>query len=503
MRRMAPDTRFSPTAESPQLAARRRVAVIGGGISGLAAALRLTELDPAAEVILFEASGRLGGVLGTELRDGYLIERSADMFTTREPWALDLCRRVGLEGELVETDRRFRQAYVVRRGKLIAVPDGFTLMGPAKVWPVVATPLLSPLGKLRLAAERFVPSRQSDDDESLRSFVVRRMGREVFDRLVQPLIGGIYTADPAKLSLKATMPQFLEMERKYGSVTAGMLKQQAAKRTKAKQAGASCAAESGARYGMFLAPRLGMQQLIDAVAAKLPVGCVRLNTAIDRVERTDNGWRLWLQGSGDSTGTSETFDDLIVAAPARGWERLLGGIDQQLASLVGEITYASCSVAVLGYRREQIEHRLNLFGAVAPAIEKRKVIAISAASVKFPGRAPEGRVLLRVFVGGALQPELAQLPDDQIQQLVRKELAELLGVHGDPEFCQINRWLGTMPQYHVGHLDLVERIEQWAAAIPQFALAGNAYRGVGIPFCVRSGEQAAERVVAARRSEAV
>ena len=200
----------------------RRIAIIGGGISGLAAAHRALELDPAAQVTLFEASDRLGGVLQSDRRDGWLIERSADMFTTREPWALDLCRRIGIADELLETDARFRRAFVVRRGKLLPVPEGFTLMSPARVWPILKTPLLSPLGKLRLAREYFVPARKDDADESLQSFVVRRFGREAFDRLIQPLIGGIYTADPAKLSMQATLPQFVELERKFGSLIRGM-----------------------------------------------------------------------------------------------------------------------------------------------------------------------------------------------------------------------------------------------------------------------------------------
>ena len=499
----------------PSRSAHRRVAVIGGGISGLAAAHRVVELDPTAEVVLLEASGRLGGVLGTERHDGYLLERSADMFTTREPWALDLCRRIGLADELIGTRPGHRQAYVVRRGRLLPVPDGFTLMGPAKVWPVVTTRLLSPWGKLRLAQERFIPAREGDGDESLQSFVVRRMGQEVFDRLVQPLIGGIYTADPARLSLKATMPQFLEMERKYGSVTRGMLVQQAA-RAKA-ESGKPKAAESGARYGQFLAPRLGMQQLIDALAARLPSGCIRLNAAVEGIQRVSSPlppgegqgeggesadvhrnnhsgprWRIEFKNG----SAPEVFTDLIVAAPAYACQPLLAPIDPELATLVGGISHAGCSVAVLGYRRDQIDHPLNLFGAVAPAIERRKIIAASLASVKFAGRAPDGKVLLRVFVGGALQPELATLPDAEIQTIVRQELGELLGVRGEPEFCQIHRWLGTMPQYHVGHLDVVAQIEERAARVPHFALAGNAYRGVGIPFCIRSGELAAERILA-------
>jgi protoporphyrinogen/coproporphyrinogen III oxidase len=467
---------------------RFRIAVVGGGISGLVAAHRAKELDPTAEVTLYEASSRVGGVLQTERKGGWLIERSADMFTTREPWALDLCRRIGIAEELIETDARYRRAFVVRRGQLIPVPEGFTLMSPAKIWPVVTTPILSPLGKLRIAAEIFVPSRRDQADESLESFVARRFGREAFERLIQPLIGGIYTADPAKLSMAATLPQFVEMERKFGSLIRGMRVEPASGGR--QPAEAASATGSGARYGQFLAPRDGMQRLVDVLAARLPAGCVRLNSPVERIER-DGDWRVHV-GGGSLTAS---FDELILATPGAISSRLLHNVDGELAALIRRIPHAGCSVAVLGVRRDQIQHPLDGFGFVVPAIENRRIIAGSMASVKFPGRAPEGKVLLRVFVGGALQPQLGELPDDEIRRIVLEELSELIGLHGEPELFDVACWLGMMPQYHVGHLDLVRQIEGRTAAIPHFALAGNAYRGVGIPFCIHSGEQAAERVV--------
>jgi len=501
-----------PLAVAPS-GPRRRVAVIGGGISGLAAAHRLTELQPQTQVTLFEAGSRLGGVLQTIQRDGWLIERSADMFITREPEAADLCKRIGLADELIGTSTRHRRSWVVRRGKLAPIPEGFTLMSPAKVWPILTTPLLSPLGKLRLATEYLVPRRTDAADESLESFVVRRFGREAFERLIQPLIGGIYTADPAKLSMAATLPQFVALERKYGSLIRGM--RAGARSQESGVRGQESA--SGARYGLFVAPRLGMQQMVDAIAARLPAGSVRLNTPVERIERcrerppwhsernlvggagdategvSDSAsWRVFIQGS---QGSAE-FDDLILATPGAVSSRLLAGVDDRLAALVGQIPHAGCSVAVLGFRREQASHALDGFGFVVPAIEHRRIIAGSLASVKFPGRAPEGKVLMRVFVGGALQPQLGEMPDDEIRVLVLQELSELIGLRSEPEFFEVVRWLGMMPQYHVGHLGLVTQIEERAAAIPGFALAGNAYRGVGIPLCVRSGEAAAERIAA-------
>ena len=482
----------SPAHPPSSALAPRRVAIIGGGISGLAAAHRVQELDPTAQITLFEASGRLGGILHTERRDGWLIERSADMFTTREPWALDLCHRLGIADQLIPTDGRFRRACVVRRGRLVPVPAGFTLMSPARIWPVVKTPLLSPLGKLRLAREPLVSARKDTADESLESFVVRRMGREAFDRLVQPLIGGIYTADPSKLSMQATMPQFVEMERKFGSLIRGM------------RAGGSSGLEtrgslqegknagSGARYGLFLAPRDGMQTLIDALVARLPAECVRLNAPVERIElkRDDDIWNVKVRGEADAI-----FSNVILATPATISSRLLETVDGELASLIAAIPHAGCSVALLGVRREKIAHKLDGFGFVVPAIENRQIIAGSFASIKFAGRAPDGHVLVRVFVGGALQPELTNLPEESIRSLVLKELSELIGLADEPEFFEVARWDGMMPQYHVGHLDRVGQIERRAALLPHFAFAGNAYRGVGIPFCIHSGELAAERIV--------
>lgn len=464
-----------------------RIAIIGGGVTGLAAAHRLFELNPAAQVTLFEASGRLGGVLQTERRDGYLIERSADMFTTREPWALDLCRRVGIESDLIETNKQHRRAFVVHKGKLVPVPEGFTLMSPAKVWPILTTPLLSPQGKLRLAWEYFTPKKKDSADESLESFVTRRFGREAFDRLIQPLIGGIYTADPSLLSMQATLPQFVEMERRAGSLIAGVRGQRAEGRG---QKSGVRDRESGARYGMFLAPRDGIQRLVDAVAAKLPLGAVRLNAKVEKITRADGGskWHLYVAGE-----EPREFDGVILASPAPVTGILLDGVDAELARLVSSIPQAGCNVALLGFRREQIAHPLDGFGFVVPAIEKRRIIAGSFSSVKFPDRAPEGKVLLRVFIGGALQPESLSLSAAETSKIVLEELRDLLGVSGEPEFCDIAHWHDAMPQYHVGHLEKVRQIEVRAAAIPGLAIAGNSYHGVGVPFCIHDGEQAAER----------
>ena len=471
------------TSATPDQPARLRVAVVGGGFAGLAAAHRLRELDPTTEVTLFEAGDTLGGVVRTERSDGYLLEHSADSFITNVPWALDLCRRVGLADELLPTNEAHRRALVVRKGKLYPVPEGFTLLAGSRVWPILTTPVLSLKGKLRLLGEWFVPARRysadESNDESLASFARRRLGREAFERLVQPLVAGIYTADAEKLSIEAALPQFPEIERTHRSLIRGLRR------------GAAAGQASGARYSLFVAPRDGLASLVEAIARRLPAGCVALNAPVERLAaRPGGGWMV-------SLGRDELreFDTVIVAVPAPTAARLLEGIAAELAAELRQIPYAGSAIALAGYRCEQITHPLDGFGFVVPEIEGREILAASFTSVKFAGRAPRGRVLVRVFFGGARRPDQVELGDEELRRIAGRELGELLGARGEPELFRVCRWRASMPQYHIGHLALVERIESRVAQLPGLELAGNAYRGVGIPHCIQSGEQAAERVV--------
>ncbi len=463
---------------------RPRVAVLGGGISGLAAAHRLQELLPQAELKLFEASDRLGGVLQTQQHGCYQVELGSDSFITNKPQALDLCRRIGLEEELVTTNDRFRKTFVVCRGRLVEVPAGFLLMSPNRIWPLVTTPILSLWGKLRLGWEYFVPPRRSPQpnwDETLASFVTRRLGQETFERLVQPLIGGIYTADAEKLSLRATLPRFLEMEAQHGGLIRASLKKRGDRDAKAST--------SGARYSLFVTPKNGLSSFIDRLAQTLSPQSVCLNAPVEGVCQGDHGrWQVQLADE-----VMGFFDAIIVALPAPRAAVLLGEVNPSLSQQLGQIAYAGAAVVTLAYDRAQIRHALDGFGFVVPEVENRQILACSFSSVKFPGRAPEEKALLRVFVGGAKHPEMLKLSDEQLQRLVQEELGDLLGVSGNPELGVVSRYDGKMPQYHLGHLELVEQIEKSAATLPGLELCGNAYRGVGIPDCIASGWQAAER----------
>lgn len=482
-----------PADNSPAL----RVAVVGGGISGLSAAFRLIELSEQTgrplELTLLEAGERVGGAIGTERIVGYLVERGGDMFITDKPWAVDLCRRLGLEHRLIGTDETFRRSLVLRRGRPVPIPEGFLLLAPAKVGPLLASPIFSPWGKLRMALEYFVARRRDEGDESLASFVRRRFGSEALDRLVQPLVGGIYTADPEQLSLHAALPRFAEMERRHRSLIRAS-KARSSRRSRDEQQ------TSGARYGLFLSLDDGLSILIDELQRRVRLrGTVRLNTPVSRIDRdpavgaesAGAGWRITF---GD--GGVERFDRLVVAVHSHQAAELLQGVDAELAGSLRRIPYASSAVVISGHRLRDVAHPLDAFGLVVPHLEGRKVFAVSFASRKFPCRAPDGCVLLRTFVGGALQPELLEQDDGDLQEMVRGELTDILGVGGEPDFSIVVRYPNAMPQYHLGHLELIERIERRASTHSGLALAGNAYHGVGLPDCIHSGEQAAARVLA-------
>lgn len=471
---------------------RKRAVIVGGGISGLTAAHRLQELAPDIEVRLFEAAPRLGGVLETVRQDGYLIERGADNFITNVPWGIDLCRRLGLGDQLLQTNHQHRHAFVVRRGRLHRIPEGFVIMAPSRIWPVVTTPILSPWGKLRMAWEYFVPKRREEGDESLASFVTRRFGRETYERLVQPLIGGIYTGDPEKLSVRATMPRFQDMERDHGSLIRAVWKQ-AAKPRSQMQGG------SGARYSMFMTLRDGISSLIDALAGKLPSGSVRTGTPVTRLARDPSGG--WVVSVGGAHAETLHGDAVVLAPKALAAARLLAELHPQFARTLAEIPHASCSVVSLGYRREQISHAMDGFGFVVPHSENRQVISGSFSSVKYPGRAPEGGALVRAFIGGELQPELAALPDDELTAIARDELGQLLGISGEPALVLISRYEQAMPQYYVGHGERVQQIEAGLKDLPGLFFTGNAFGGVGIPFCIHKSEKVAEKVVAHLQGE--
>ncbi len=470
-----------------------RCVIIGGGISGLAAAHRLLELSRAQSTPLaltvLEAGSQLGGVIETRHREGFLLESGPDAFLGEKPSIVALCRRLGLEDELLETNQGFRRSFIVKAGRCVPVPTGWYLMAPSALRSVWRMPLLSLRGKFRVACEPLIASRRDEHDESVGNFIRRRFGQEAFTWIGQPMIGGMYSADPDRLSLAATLPVFRDMERQAGSVLAGL-------REKAESQHGAARHASGPRYNLFLTLRQGVAQLVERLAARLaPHVHIRCRATVQYVERVagDDGsiWTVRLQD-----GDRLEAEALCAAVPTPQAALLLHPVSSDLAQALTTIPYESAATVNLGFRASDIPRPLDGFGFVVPSVEQRCLTGCTFSSVKFPGRAPQGNVLLRVFIGGALHRDVIELSDRQMEHVVQRELRKLLGIEATPCLISIRRFQRAMPQYLVGHLDRVARIEALTERQPGLFLTGNGYRGIGLPDCVASAEGTAERMMA-------
>jgi oxygen-dependent protoporphyrinogen oxidase len=455
-----------------------KVVVVGGGVTGLTAAYRLVRLG--ASVRLLERSERVGGIVSTLAQGGRVLEHGPDCFLTgAKPWAHDLAIELGLEGELARIRPAHRRSFVLRRGRLEPIPQGFHLVAPTALEPFLRSRILSWPGKLRAIAELSLsPRSPPGDDESLRSFVTRRFGRELFERLVEPLVAGIYTADPRELSLRATFPQFLDMERASGSVLASL----SSRRVEA----------SGARYGLFASFRRGVQELTDALRARLPEGVLETGTTVQAIRKDGRSFVV------EHERGEERAEGVLVAIPAPLAARVLRGVDPELADLLVSIPYASAATANFVFAREQVRHALDGMGFVCPAVEKRFLLACSFSSTKFDGRVGGDEVLLRAFVGGAQHAAHLELAPAEIEARALAELRGLLGIEGETRARSLTIMRDSMPQYVLGHLGRVMAIETRVARTTGLELAGNAFHGVGVPDCIRSAEAAARRLVAAK-----
>ena len=463
----------------------KKIAIIGGGITGLATAFYLQEYTHGAvDITLIESAPRLGGKIASAQESGFVIDGGADSFLTRKTVMLDLCRKLGLEDQLVGSNSAKRTTYVWSRGHLHPMPEGMMLMAPTMVLPFLRSRLVSWRGKLRMGMEMFIPKRPKDEDESLASFVRRRLGKEALDKIAAPLMAGIFAADPEILSMQSTFPTFLEMERKHGSLLRGILQQKRAKERIPVRPGPKDVSPS-----MFMTLRGGLQQLVDAIVSRLHPQTVLLNRHVLSVTRDQEQYRIDL-----SDGPCILADEIVFATPAYVTANLIREIDPVLAMKLRAIRYVSTATVSLGFESSDINFPLDGFGFVVPHNENRQITACSWSSTKFNHRAPEGYALIRVFVGGARAEALAELDEAALVELAREELRAIMGITATPLLTRTYRWHKANPQYDVGHQARTADIDKIVAWHPGLHLAGAAYHGSGIPDCIQGAIKVAQSI---------
>ena len=465
-----------------------RLTIVGGGIAGLSAAYYATKNLPNAQITLIESSGQWGGKISTDritFDDGtFIIEGGPDTFLATKPWGVALCKELGLGDRLHGTNQKQKNTYVLHRDKLEPLPDGLAMMIPTNVQAILKSRLVSWFGKARMGFDFIQPAKALNGDESLGAFVSRRLGREAYENLIEPLMSGIYAGDGDQLSLASTFPYLRDLELKYGSLARGALEMR--KKTNGKVQGSRSA---------FLTPTTGLAEIVEALVEHLSTHNVdlRLGSNVRKLKRSNVGtWHVTLD-----TETLES-DAVILATPAYISGGLLASFDPELASTLTSIPYASTATVSLAYRQSDLPRELDGYGYVIPRREGRKALACTWTSTKFPHRAPDGYALIRVFVGRAGQ----DIPwdENELLELAKEEVKLTSGITAEPMLSRVFMWDKAMPQYNLGHPEKLKQIDAALEKHPGLALAGNGYRGIGIPDCIHSGEVAVERVLMSLRS---
>jgi protoporphyrinogen/coproporphyrinogen III oxidase len=474
----------------------KRIVIIGSGVAGLAAGYALKEKlegDKDVEFLVLEKNDRAGGQIMTVLEDGYVLEGGPDCFISDKPWAFEFAGKVGVDDQVVSSLSSAKGTYIVKKGKLIRMPEGVMMMIPTKFKPFIGTKLISWPGKIRAAMDVFVPRRKNlDEDEALSSFVKRRLGQEILDVLAEPLIGGIHASDPDTMSLASTFPRFLKMEKDDRSLIMAMFK---SKRKMAKMMKDKPAPDPSAppkkRWTMFVSFKNGMQTLTDALAKALGKDILKLKTEVQRIDKIKvpggkTAYKLQVKGIGDIEA-----DAVVLTSLAYQTAPLVQSFDPELAKPLSEINSVSSATVCLVFRAEDIPRELDAYGFLVPRVEKRNVMASTWTSSKWPNRAPEGFVMLRAFVGGAFNQEIVDKKDEEILTMIKSDLIDLMGITADPVKTRIFRWKKSMPQYSMGHPERIAKINERVAAHDGLFLAGASYGGVGVPDCMNNGRNAA------------
>jgi len=445
-----------------------KVVIVGGGISGLSAAYYLSKAGIRATLI--EKAPQPGGVIQTTVQQGCVLEAGPDGFMAAKPWAMDLIREVGLADEIIGSNDHSRITYIVKHGKLVPLPEGLIMMVPTKIMPLAATSLFSWPAKIRMGMELLRRPKGPQPDRSVYDFLMDHYGRESIDYLAEPLLAGVYGGDPRQMSVNSVLGRFVEIEAKYGSLTRGVLAAPKPPQT------------AGPKSFLWTLKR-GLGQLIEVLRPSADI----LHATVETLERNAGGFRV--RASGDWLQAEQ----VVLATPAGDGAPLLGTTNAELADLLAAIPYTSSITMSLGYRKDTFDHPIKGHGFLVPKLERKYLMGCTWVGNKFDYRVPGDMVVLRCFVGG----NGLALSDDSLVEAARSELRGIMGLEAEPVFHSIARWPNAMAQYTVGHQKRAERMEAILETIPGLHVAGNAYRGIGIPDCVKMGKEAAQRITSA------
>jgi oxygen-dependent protoporphyrinogen oxidase len=459
-----------------------KLIIVGGGIAGLSAAYYASTTNYYSQITILESASRWGGKITTDRVpfDGgaFIIEGGPDTFLATKPYAAALCKELGLGDRLHGTNPKQKNTYVLHRNKLEPLPDGLAMMIPTNVRAILKTRLVSWFGKARMGLDFLLPPHSPNGDESLGAFVSRRLGREAYENLIEPLMSGIYAGDGDALSLASTFPYLRDLETKYGSLARGALQMRKQSNGKSVQGSRSA----------FLTPTTGLAEIVEALVENLKSKVdLRLNARVTKITNYQLHYQVELED-----GSNLDADTVILATPAFVSGTLLASFDPELAAALQSIPYASTATISLAYKQSDLPRELDGYGYIIPRREGRRALACTWTSTKFPHRAPEGYALIRIFVGRA--GEDIPWNENDLLELAKEELKLTLGIHVEPLISRVFLWDKAMPQYNLGHPEILKRIDAALEKHPGLALAGNGYRGIGIPDCIRSAELAVERV---------
>lgn len=470
----------------------KKIVIIGGGISGLSTLYylkeKLGEKKIRADIRLLEKSRRFGGQIRTEYIDGFIIDGGSDCFIREKPWALSLCRELGIDDRLVNTMDENNGTFIFRKGKLHPLPEGLMALAPARFLPFVTSGLFTLAGKVRMGLEMFVPRKKDDSDETLSGFVTRRSGRELLEMIGEPLIAGIHAGDPDRMSVKSTFPRFIEMEKVHGSLTMAAL----ASRKKMKEMMKKQAGSGAPQRSFFISFRKGMYQFIETLLERLKDQKLVTGIEVTDIKKDKNGKYIVSL----SKGNDIIADMVVVTTPAYVSADLLSKVSRDMTDSLKKIPYIKTGTISIAYRKDDVEQLIpRAFGFLVPGIEKRSLMAATFTSRKWPGRCPDEYVLIRCFIGGKHNQELIGKDDDTIIATAREELRSILGIEAKPHLYRIYRWIDNMPQYNIGHTEIMETIEREMEKHRGLFLTGSAYRGIGIPDCIHNAEITADKIV--------